>query len=72
MFFRRPKSPQSTFEASLHEIDPKASFEVSFAESYDVKSKRIMSGAELSRLKVEIGKAPGSVLVRYRKTTAKR
>jgi alpha-galactosidase len=71
MFFRRPKSAQATFDASLQGIDPKASFEVSFAETYDIKSKKVMTGAELSRLKVNIESAPGSLLVRYKEIAAK-
>jgi alpha-galactosidase len=69
MFFRRPKSTQSNYEASLQGIDPNASYEVSFAESYDVQSKQVMTGEQLSHLKVQIEHAPGSLLVHYQKTT---
>jgi alpha-galactosidase len=67
MFFRRPQSAQTTYEAELHGIDPKASYQVSFAETFDAGSKRVMSGIELAHLKVDINKAPGSLLVRYQK-----
>jgi alpha-galactosidase len=67
MFFRRPKSAQTSYEANLQSIDPQSSYEVSFAETYDVGSRRVMTGSELARLRVEIGHAPGSLLVRYRK-----
>ena len=67
MFFRRPKSVQTTYEAELHGIDPKSSYQVSFAETFDADSKRVMTGIELAHLKVDINKAPGSLLVRYQK-----
>ncbi len=69
MFFRRPKNGQASYEAKLHGIDLESSYEVTFAERYDVDSKRVMSGRQLARLRVEIGHAPGSLLVRYQKTT---
>lgn len=67
MFFRRPKSAQTSYEAKLQGIDPQSSYEVSFAETYDVGSRRVMTGNELAHLRVEIKHAPGSLLVRYRK-----
>lgn len=67
VFFRRSKSPDSKFEIDLRGLDQKANYKVTFAETYDIKGKRLMSGAGLARLRVEIGSAPGSVLIRYRK-----
>jgi alpha-galactosidase len=66
MFFRRPKSAETAYEATLHGIDLKSSYEVSFAETYDVGSRRVMTGSQLAHLHVEIKSAPGSLLVRYR------
>jgi alpha-galactosidase len=68
MFFRRPKSTQTSYEANLRGVDPKSSYDVSFAETYDVRSKRVMTGSELAHLRVDINHAPGSLLVRYQKT----
>ncbi len=70
MFFRRPKSAQSSYQSRLQGIDPKSLYKVSFAESYDVQSRRVMTGVELSRLQVHLEHAPASLLVRYRKTGA--
>jgi alpha-galactosidase len=67
MFFRRPKSAKASYEAALQGIDPKASYDVSFAETYDVSSKRVMTGSELAHLRVDINQTPGSMLVRYQK-----
>jgi alpha-galactosidase len=67
MFFRRPKSAQTSYEARLQGIDPRSSYEVSFAETYDVGSRRVITGSELAHLRFEINHAPGSLLVRYRK-----
>lgn len=70
MFFRRPKSAQVSYEAVLQGIDPKSSYDVSFAETYDVSSRRVMTGSQLSHLRVDIKRAPASLLVRYRRTKA--
>jgi alpha-galactosidase len=72
MLFRRPKSTATGYEAKLQGIDLKSSYEVSFAETYDVGSRRVMTGSELAHLHVEIKRAPGSLLVRYRQTKAGR
>jgi alpha-galactosidase len=68
MFFRRPRSSQASYEARLRGIDPNSSYEVSFSETYDVGLTRVMTGNELAQLRVDIKQAPGSLLVRYRKT----
>jgi alpha-galactosidase len=67
MFFRRSESPDSGMVAGLRGLDPKARYEVSFAETYDVKKTRVMTGEELGKLRVEIGSAPGSLVVTYRR-----
>jgi alpha-galactosidase len=72
MFFRRPKSAQATYQAKLQGIDPKSSYEVTFAETFDISARRVMSGSELAHLRVDIDHAPGSLLVRYRSTGAGR
>ena len=54
MFFRRPKSAKTSYEAMLQGIDPKASYDVSFAETYDATSKRVMTGSELAHLRLDI------------------
>jgi alpha-galactosidase len=67
MFFRRPNSVQSSYQAKLHGIDLKSSYKVSFAETYDLNAQLVMTGSELTHLRVDISHAPGSLLVRYRK-----
>ncbi|MGC2399489.1 MAG: alpha-galactosidase, partial [Acidobacteriaceae bacterium] len=67
MFFRRPKSTQGSYEANLRSLDAKSSYEVSFAETYDVSSRKVMTGSALAHLHVDIEHAPGSLLVRYHK-----
>jgi alpha-galactosidase len=67
IFFRRPKSSASTFDASLKGLDPSASYEVAFSEAYESKDMRVMTGADLRKLRVEIESAPGVMLIRYRK-----
>jgi len=67
VFFRRSKSPLSGNEVALRGLDPAAKYEVTFKETYEVKEKRTMTGAKLRTLRVEIGNAPGSVLVIYMK-----
>jgi len=67
VFFRRSKSPLVSIDCALRGLDPAMKYEVVFKETFDVKEKRVMSGAELRALRVEIGNAPGSVLVMYKK-----
>jgi len=70
IFFRRPKSSAPAFDAALRGLDPNADYEVEFAENYDVKEKRVMTGAKLGKLRVEIGSGPGVMLVLYRRVKA--
>jgi alpha-galactosidase len=69
VFFRRAQSRYTGLEAQLRALDPQASYEVSFYEGYDVKEKKTMTGAELTKLPIAIGAAPGSLLVMYKKAT---
>ena len=72
MFFRRPKSAQARYEAKLQGIDLKSSYEVSFAETCDVRSRRVTTGSELTHLRVDINQSPGSLRVGYQWTGAVR
>ena len=67
MFFRRPHSPYAGVEVALRGLDPQAKYELEFRETYAVKAKRTLTGAQLAKLRVDIGTAPGSMLVTYRK-----
>ena len=63
-----PHAAQAMFTAHLRGLEPKTRYRVTFAETFDVKETRTMTGAELAKLRVEIGSAPGSLMVRYQKT----
>ena len=66
IFFRRPKSTQSSLPATLHAINPQISYEVSEAQGYDGGTKRILRGAVLSHVQISLP-APGTaLLLRYR------
>lgn len=65
MFFRRHRSPFSTMEAALKQVDPQAQYEVSLSSTYREAPRRRMSGRELARLVITISDAPGSLLLRY-------
>jgi len=67
VFFRRPQSPYTTLDARLRGLEPAATYEVTFKESYESRETRRLAGADLGRLRVEIANAPGSLLVTYRK-----
>jgi len=67
LFFRRPKSLQSDMTVSLRGLDPAAKYEVTFAETYDVKDRRTMTGNDLSKLRVNLPSPASSMLVRYRR-----
>ena len=59
MVFRRAQSQYVTAEIALHGLDAKANYEVIFAETYEPKPARTMSGAELARLKSHARHGPG-------------
>ncbi len=67
LFFRRPKSAQSSMTVALRGLDPATKYEVTFAESYDVTDRRTMTGEDLTKLHVDLSSAPSSMLVRYRR-----
>ena len=66
LFFRRSASPEPAYDVRLQAVDPDAQYEVTFAETYEVKEKRLMAGRQLASFRVEIQRAPGSLLLRYR------
>ena len=70
VFFRRAKSPFTSMETALRGLDPAAQYEVAFKETYEIKEERAMFGAELHTLRVELGKAPGSMVVIYKRASA--
>jgi alpha-galactosidase len=67
MVFRRAKAANASADVALRGLDPQAKYEVEFRDSYVVKEKRTMTGAELAQQHIEIGSAPGSLLILYRK-----
>ena len=64
------KSARSTFDAVIRGLEPGANYEVTFAETYDVKETRVMTSAALGRMRVKIDSTPGVLLVRSRKLKA--
>ena len=68
VFIRRLKSPHEVFTAQLQGLDPKVRYEVTFAESFDIKLNRAFTGEALRKLPIEISSSPGTMRVRYRKT----
>lgn len=67
VFFRRAKSPYAAVDVALRGLDPEAAYEVTFRETYDVRETRTLKGRDLARLRADIGQAPGSLLVTYRR-----
>ena len=72
MVFRRPACPYVSAEVRLRGLDPEARYEVQFREGYETRETRTLSAAELARLRLEIGSAPGCLLVLYRKAESAR
>lgn len=64
MYFRRPKSRCITLESGLRGLDQEAVYEVTFA---DRKTMKTMTGREFATMPVTVRKAPGSVLITYKK-----
>jgi hypothetical protein len=67
MVFRRAKAANASADVALRGLDPLAKYEVEFRDSYVAKEKRTMTGAALAQQHLEIGSAPGSLLILYRK-----
>ena len=67
VLFRRPQAAERGFTARLRGLEPQTRYQVTFAESFDVKETRTMTGAQLAQLHVELGSAPGSLMIRYQK-----
>jgi alpha-galactosidase len=66
MFFRRPQSPYTTTEVALRGLEPSSTYTVTFV---DAEREITATGAELGKLRVEIPTAPGTMLVRYKRTS---
>ncbi|MGD0090948.1 MAG: glycoside hydrolase family 36 protein, partial [Planctomycetota bacterium] len=67
VFFRRAQSRYTGLEAQLQGLEAEAVYEVSFFETFDLKEKKTLKGAELAKQPVGISAAPGSVMVMYKK-----
>jgi hypothetical protein len=49
----------------LRGLEPAASYDVTFAETYEVGEKRRMTGEQLMHMRVDIAARPGSLLIQY-------
>jgi len=67
MLLRRSKSPYAAVDVSLRGLQADAMYEVTFSPTYKSGPTKQMTGRQLARLRVTIEKAPGSMLVTYRK-----
>ena len=65
MVFRRAKAANAVADVKLRGLDPQAMYEVEFRDSYAAKKKAKMTGAALAQQCIEIGSAPGSMLILY-------
>ncbi len=70
MFFRRPKSSEAHYDASLRGLDPAASYEVTITDGDAGAIKHVMTGHDLAHFQAKINNAPGSLLVRYQAVKA--
>lgn len=66
MLFRRPKSKQPSMEIALHGLKPQAKYEVSFAQTHEPGSQKILRGSDLNHLYAVVASPGNSLLVRYR------
>ncbi|MDX9975077.1 MAG: alpha-galactosidase [FCB group bacterium] len=65
--FRRDQSPYTAFACALNEIDADADYKVTLSPGYTPNPPTTMKGAELSKILLNIGKAPDSTLLEYRR-----
>jgi len=69
--FRRPQCQERQLTLGLKGLDAKSTYEVSFAETFDVQRRVMMSGDALQGLQVEIPSTPTALLIRYRRVDSK-
>ena len=68
VLFRRPKSELPSMNLRLQNLTPTANYRVSVSEGFDKAPEQVVTGEKLMNLPVTIPSAPGSVVVRYRRT----
>ena len=65
--FRRHESPYTGFTCALQEIDTEADYEVTVSTDYTPSPVKTMKGSDLRVTVLDIGHAPDSVLLEYRR-----
>jgi hypothetical protein len=63
---RRPKSPAGEIQLNFQHLKSGASYEVEIRKTYDRGPVQVMTGNELSHLKIQLADAPSSAIVFYR------
>jgi alpha-galactosidase len=64
---RRPTSPFTALDLSLHHLNPDAIYEVEIRTTYDATPMKEMKGGDLAHLQIQLPDAPSSTLIFYRK-----
>ena len=67
LFLRRHESRFPRLQAALKGIDPEGEYAVGTATDFAEPPRRLLRGADLARLEVEVPEAPGALLVEYRR-----
>ena len=62
-----PARRRRRLTAKLHDIDPTATYEITYSPGYERSKPKRIQGSELATLNLHIEQAPGSVVVEYRK-----
>ena len=65
--FRRHRSPYSSYNCSLHKIDPHAEYRITTHPGYKPTTPMMIKGAKLRKFKAVIEDCPGSLLVEYQR-----
>ncbi len=66
MVLRRPKSPFTTMELGLKNLNPDGTYEVEVRATYEKTPIEEMKGSELAHLQIRLPEAPSSALIFYR------
>ncbi|MBI2433127.1 MAG: alpha-galactosidase, partial [Candidatus Hydrogenedentes bacterium] len=64
--FRRHQSKDTEFTCALRELDAEVNYEVVLSPGYSTQPGKTMKGPELRGVALNIGEAPGSLLLEYR------
>jgi hypothetical protein len=60
------------WDGALHALEPSATYDVDFRETFDVRETKRMTGRELSKITATLDRQPAALLIHYKKSAETR